>query len=51
MIKDKQLTLLEFLDTVVAPLNSKESWYETEELWDEYAAKINLPKDTFSDWT
>lgn len=52
MTEDKRLTLMEFLDTVGAPLDSPESWYETWDLWDEYAAKLNPPRNScITDWS
>ena len=49
--EDKRLTLLEFLDATGAPLDRPESWEETEDLWDEYAAKLDPPRDPLGDWT
>lgn len=50
--EDKRLTLLEFLGATGAPLDRPESWEETEGLWDEYAAKLDPPRDScIGDWT
>lgn len=52
MTENKRLTLLEFLDAAGAPLDSTLSWYETEGLWDEYAAKLSPPRNScIDDWS
>lgn len=47
------LTLLEFLDTVGAALDSCAGWENSEDLWEEYKEKSKLPDDrifNFTDW-
>jgi hypothetical protein len=51
MSGEKKLTLLDFLDAVGAPPISANWWYETEGLWDEYASRLDPPKDCcIGDW-
>lgn len=49
-----ELSLLEFLDTIGAALDSTEGWSDSEDLWRMYVDKAGVPDDRrhmFTDWS